>query len=520
MLSYRGLVLTPGGSCAQVLTEYGPKFNFGALAPGEYTVTDSMTGNTVTTFTVAPPQNSFRVSGVVTDDNGVIDAQKAVAKCKVYIRSNNFPVLYDSCPMCVYNTAKLAKASTVIGMPIPLLDSTVTDASGRYQFLSVNQGSYTLEFVAAGYQGRTATVSVPPDTVMNVSLLPINAFASIKGTVKEGCLPILTKLEPVCFYTPLAGCTVSVTPSPIVYPVIWRAATDTLFQSLPLYRTYRAVTDANGRYSIDSIPVTYDTRQSTVSVRKTGYEPDARPISLYPGSATIADFMLLKQVNSASKTVDGITFTLATDKRYYQAGDLTIVTYTVKNNSMATVTFNSGGCGNFDITAVNRAGDTIYNFPGGIMCIAVTPPIVLASGDSTTREFRLVFLDSLNPITITEKIIGYDKTAVSLAVDVSPANTPVQPPRKPLSGGMRPAVSYSSQTKTLYVTIDKPQNVSIEAFGVDGKKIPQLSQARFLESGTHAIAVSKADCSAGIVIFRVQGEKFSSVKRINLAAGR
>jgi hypothetical protein len=97
------------GYCPQSPTEYGPKFSFGNLAPGYYTVMDSMTGKWVTSFTVGPPKKSFRVSGVVSEDMGILDAFKAVAKCKVYLRDNTLtPVV--PCTTCVDTLVNLAKA--------------------------------------------------------------------------------------------------------------------------------------------------------------------------------------------------------------------------------------------------------------------------------------------------------------------------------------------------------------------------------------------------------------------------
>jgi hypothetical protein len=521
MLSYRGLVLTPSGSCAQMLTEYGPKFNFGALAPGEYTVTDSMTGQTVTTFTVGQPQKSLRVSGVVSEDNGILDVFKAVANCKVYLMDNI--IVYTT---YVDTLAKLAKVSGVIATPMTIVDSAVTNANGRYQFLSVKQGSYMLEFVAAGYQTRTVSVTVPPDTVMNVSLLTTNAMATIKGTVKETFCTLPNPFNgSLCSVSPVPGCTVYV-----IFQIIMasslnkKTAADTTF--LPAgpsyYGPYMAITDNNGSYVIDSVPISYDYRSAIVMVRKDGYASDSKQVSLYPNSAVIADFMLVKQfTNARSNTVNGLTFTVATDKQTYQPYEQVRVRYSVINNTMATVTFNSFGCSNFEMFVTNPLGDTVCTYPGPIECFALPPPIVLASGDTTSTEFvNFFYYDTLNPLLVTGKVAGYDKTEVAVAVFLNSGGTPVKPPAAKPAGLKQPLVSYSSLTKTLYVTIDKPQNVSIAAFSVDGKKIPQLSQARFFNSGSHAVPIGKAGCSASIVIVRVQGETFSSVKRINLAPGR
>jgi hypothetical protein len=280
--------------------------------------------------------------------------------------------------------------------------------------------------------------------------------------------------------------------------------------------------DNNGFYVIDSVPISYANRNDIVMVRKYGYASDSKRVSLFPNSAVIADFMLVRQfANANSNTVNGLTFSVATEKQTYQHGDQIRVRYSVKNNTMATVTFNASGCSNFDIVAVNPYGDTVYRYPGLVECKAPPPPIVLTSGDSITTDFDyFYYYDTLSPLLVTGKVVGYDKTEVAVTVFLTPDGTPVKSPATKPAGFKQPLLSYSSLTKTLYVTIDKPQNVSIAAFSVDGKKIPQLSQARFFNSGTHAVAVGNSGCAASIVIVRVQGEKFSSVKRINLATGR
>jgi hypothetical protein len=510
------------GYCPKIPTEYGPKFSFGNLNPGYYTVIDSMTGKTVTTFTVAPPKNSLHVSGVVSEDNGIIDVQKAVPRCKVFLRDNSLPPVVR-CTTCVDMTAKLAKASVVIGTPInvvdSIMDSAVTDAGGRYKFLSVKQGSYMLEFVAAGYQTRTATFTVPPDTVINVSLLTAPAFATIMGTVRE---TFCTGPNPfngsICSVSPVPGCTVSV--MSISSGLNKKAAADTTF--IPALGPYMAVTDNNGSYVIDSFPISYVTRSAIVVVRKYGYASDSKQVSLYPNSAVTGDFMLIKQFsNVKSTTVNGLTFTMATEKQTYQPGEQIRVRYSVINNTMATVTFNSFGCSNFGMFATNPLGDTVCTYPGPIECFALPPPIVLASGDTTSTEFvNFFYYDTLSPLIVTGKVAGYDKTEVAVTVFLSSGGTPVKAPTANHAGVKQPTVSYSSLAKTLYVKIDKPQNLSIAAFGVDGKKIPRLSRSGFFSAGTHALGMSNAACASNIIILRVKGETFSSVQRINLMSSR
>ena len=405
-----------------------------------------------------------------------------------------------------------------------IVDSAITDANGQYQFLSVKQGSHALEFVAAGYQTRTVTFTAPPDTVMNVSLLTDPAIATIKGTVRETFCTLANPFNgSVCSVSPVPGCTVSVIFSS---PIIWatglnkKAAADTTF--IPALGPYMAVTDNNGSYVIDSFPISYDYRSAIVMVQKYGYASDSKQVSLYPNSAVTADFMLVKQFsNSRSTTVNGLTFAFATEKQTYNPGEQIRLRYSVKNNTMATVTFNASGCSNLEIFATSPYGDTVYSYPGIVECKAPPPPIVLASGDSITMEINdFNYYDTISTLNITGKLTGYDKTAVTVTVFINSGGSPAKPVATKSAGLKQPLLSYSSLTRTLYVTIDRPQNVSVAAFSVDGKKIPQLSQNRFLTSGTHAVAVGNSGCAPNIVIFRVQGEKFSTVKRINLLPGR
>jgi hypothetical protein len=511
----------PGYVCGQTITEYGPRFNFGVLSPGGYTLIDSMTGKTITTFTVTNKTKAYTISGSVYEDNGIIDVKKAVPQCKVYLSRDIIWTYLDK---------KAATADSLYTGPIlpfpPYVDSTVTNASGLYKFKPVAAGDYTLDFSANGFQPKSQHAGLPSDTVVNVGLLPVRAFASVKGTVREACPPMPTPgIEPMCYYPPVPGCTVTVLMYTQAYKTLAKRSAGGA--ALPAagptpYGVVTAVTDANGAYSLDSVPVTYDSELSMVWFSKAGYTVDSKPVSLYPNGAAVVDFTMLRYYeNIASQKVDGIIFSLSTDNVWYKAGYHIPARYSVKNNSIATVSFQPGACSQYDMTAVDGKGTVVYTYPGPwVDCLPTPRPIInLPPGDSVSYEFGDFFADdTVNPITLTAKVDGYDKSSVSLKVWVMSGATPV---KGPVAGGagIRPAVTYSVLTKTLYLTVDKSQKVKVDAYTVDGKKVPQFSRDALFTAGTHALGLGAAG-AANCVIVRIKGETFTFVNKIALVPAR
>lgn len=522
LLSYLELMQTPHPPCAQVLTEYGPRFNFGVLSPGGYTLIDSMTGKTITTFTVTNKTKAYTISGSVYEDNGIIDVKKAVPQCKVYLSRDIIWTYLDK---------KAATADSLYTGPIlplsPYVDSTVTNASGLYKFKPVAAGDYTLDFSANGFQPKSRHAGLPSDTVVNVGLLPVRACASVKGTVREACPPCFglhACVDTIC-NVPVPGCTVTVLKYTQAYKTLAkRSAADAAAPAAgpTPYGVVTAVTDANGAYSIDSVPVTYDSELSMVWFSKAGYTVDAKPVSLYPNGAAVVDFTMLRQyVNTASQTVDGITFTLATDNVWYKAGYHIPARYSVKNNSIATVSFQPWACSQYDMTAVDGKGTVVYTYPiPWVVCLPTPLAIInLPPGDSVSYTFGDLFADdTVNPITLTAKVDGYDKSSVSLKVWVMSGATPV---KGPVAGGagIRPAVTYSVLSKTLYLTVDKSQKVKVDAYTVDGKKVPQFSRDALFTAGTHALGLGAAG-AAKCIIVRIKGETFTFVNKIALVPAR
>jgi hypothetical protein len=82
-------------------------------------------------------------------------------------------------------------------------------------------------------------------------------------------------------------------------------------------------------------------------------------------------------------------------------------------------------------------------------------------------------------------------------------------------GKNAPSLTYTRSSKTLAITSDRPQLVSISAYTLNGRKVAELSGNRFLSVGTQAIGLKNAALHGGIMLFRIQGEGFITTARIN-----
>ena len=239
--------LDPNVMCLAVMTEYGPRFNFGKLAVGAYTMVDSSGGNTMLMkFTVS---EHARVRGIVAEDTGPLDVFKAVANCKV-----------------IYS----AEAS----------DSVMTDAYGSFAIPTEVQGDVGLTFQAKGYNPLLMAITVPPDTMVRAKLVPEGAHVKISGTVYEatpsgviGCAP-----SPVgCVVGTVPGCSVAVQ----------RGNSISLFQ-------YWTVTDNQGKYGFDSIPIAESVEYANVSAYKAGFVRAEKADTLRVKYDATANFALLR----------------------------------------------------------------------------------------------------------------------------------------------------------------------------------------------------------------------------------
>jgi hypothetical protein len=259
----------PGpGICLPVMTEYGPTFALGSLALGSYYVYDG--DSLVGTFEVAQP---CTVGGTVVNDVGNT-RMMVMPQDSVTVRI--FP------DYSIYLDAQA---------PIPFpgsgySDSMLTDMQGEFAFPRVPQGMYRVSFEKKGFITQVLSLSVTQDTALLVKLIPEGVLATIHGTVASACSngPDTLCLRPA----PMPGCTV------------WAMlACDNWFtpygMDAPiLCERLLAVTDAQGSYSFDSLPITRSGEWANVSVYVQGFTGQSVDTSISYGFPTTVDFVMYR----------------------------------------------------------------------------------------------------------------------------------------------------------------------------------------------------------------------------------
>lgn len=205
---------------------------------------------------------------VYTDPSPLKIASMPIAGVKVYLQ----PQIY---------TVQSASAASI---PVSLLDSSTTDASGHFAFDPITAGGYTMSFQHAGNVTRTLDVYAAKDTTMRVSLLAAGAHGGIQGKALATCGQSVLTMP--CVLTPLPKCTLTVTVgSPIIYQ------TTATYAPIGI-AIFTAVTDDSGNYSIDSIPISSNNTRAYVTASKTGFVSQTVDTGLWNMTKTTVNFTL------------------------------------------------------------------------------------------------------------------------------------------------------------------------------------------------------------------------------------
>lgn len=138
-----------GAPCYDTIVHYGPRFAFGPLAPGTYTMVRGM--DTLAAFQVSRADTLPCLGGWVSHGPVFLDSVTVV-------------LTPDSTDSSVGRTA-------------------TTDSVPFFEFVDVAPGSYTLSLSRDGYSSLTVPVEVDSHTVLPVTLLPEGAFIMYSGTV-------------------------------------------------------------------------------------------------------------------------------------------------------------------------------------------------------------------------------------------------------------------------------------------------------------------------------------------------
>ncbi len=161
-----GATLTLSGQAtASVQTTAGGTYSFVNLAPGSYTVTPSLSGNTFSPISTAVTISNGDVAGI------------------------NFAAIPNAIP--TYSISGTANAGTTLNMTGQASASTVAGANGIYTFTNVASGNYLITPVLTGYSFTPASHAVTVNGA-NVSGVIFAATTnpaptySVSGTTRAG----------------------------------------------------------------------------------------------------------------------------------------------------------------------------------------------------------------------------------------------------------------------------------------------------------------------------------------------
>jgi hypothetical protein len=150
----------------------------------------------------------------------------------------------------------------------------------------------------------------------------------------------------------------------------------------------------------------------------------------------------------------------------------------------------------------------------------VASPFFNASGD--TREIDTTTAGDTGAAWNPSVPLGYPllSAASSGATPTAAKSAPGPSISKKSLESSNALISYAASTKTLTLVIPRSQDVKVSAHVLNGQTISRFSTHKFLTAGTHTIRLDNAALSNGVIVFSLEGEGFSIVKRINLAEER
>jgi hypothetical protein len=167
---------------------------------------------------------------------------------------------------------------------VVLLDSTTTGALGTFAFKPVTAGPYSggkymVSFDNPSFVSRQISVYAQADTSLTVFMLASGAKARVAGTVWAWCSGLLGM---PCILQPIPGCTVTVS----TVSALW---TDRITINPVI-----AITDSQGNYAIDSIPVVVNGERVSVSAGAAGYTAQTLDTTIRDNVTTTVNFSLAK----------------------------------------------------------------------------------------------------------------------------------------------------------------------------------------------------------------------------------
>jgi hypothetical protein len=400
-----------------------------------------------------------------------------------------------------------------------VIDSTVADSLGRFAFKDLAMGTYHVYCTHPDFNPKDVHVAFAKDTSITVIMLAKTAAATVTGTVT-----VVSTTDGITIVRqPLPGCTVEVSRPMIYYYAVDQAAPAAVPGSLPSV-SLRAVTDKNGAYTIAKIPLAYTNESWQVRTVNSGYTDGYESVSLANMRTDTVDFDLQKAYdNSVSDTVDGIIYTVATNKKVYTSGESVWSRYTVFNGTQSAVSFGpfSKNC-EYEMT-VTSGKTTIFALSDSTECLESLAPVYvkIKSLGKATKSFPAWYppknAASQSPLSATPYTIAarfrsdtYNATEVAVTIAVMKSTTPTLPE----TAVQRTTMVLRRSGNNVFLNLPFAQTVSMIVYRLDGSIEPAAGVSTSFTSGMHVLPVETRRLSAGIYLVKVTAGEFSTAFRV------
>jgi hypothetical protein len=341
-----------------------------------------------------------------------------------------------------------------------------------------------------------------------LSASALGAQASISGRVSSHGNCTYLNGKPLCtgLLVPMAGCTVSVRQSS---------------STTPEAQSYVAITDKNGNYSIDSVPLAADGDTFLVTASAgPAYSTARQFVALYGGKSYSIDFNLeISFTNTSIVTNDSVSFTVSTDKKTYDIGDSIRVRYSFHNTSTHAIQYYLNiGC-QYDLLLTGSSNDTLYWLGRNRSCPTLEVLYSINPDSSRTTQFSPVAVtDAMDSaITATAKMESISITASAVSVSIT-VRKPVTAVWREAAGPeeLSPRIGWAAG-KGFVVFLPQRQRISLSLFTTDGRLIRRILDRRILPAGRSEVAVQGLGAAASVYIAVLRGERFSIAETINTA---
>ena len=477
--------------CSPAFTSYGPRYTLKGVSAGTYTVKrgDSILG--AFSVSASPGPDLYTLSGKVLDDPFPQERLPLpIEGAKVYVLRPLVYILHDG-------------GAEYSGQ---IVDSAVTDAGGTFAIQDLQSGSYTIVARAEGFRRKNVGIGLSKDTSVTVHLVPDDAVATVTGTVSHNNCPASGMMVP-CITSPVPQCTVRVSlnkcPSFGGDPIgLW----------IPC-ETFTTVTDDEGRYRIDDIPISANDLPVTVSAGKERFVTKTKTTTLSNQQIVDMDFLLDRAyTNSHSREENGVVFKVATDKNVYSVGDNLKVRYSVHNTSDEEVSFgpHSSTCA-YELT-IDSEENGVRNISGHTICTDDFVYTIVEPGDSVVHEFSAYDITEVlsNP-SLTAWVAGAENTQVSVGIEIEPA-TSTEPKNRVAGKAARSSIVATPEGKALRISLGRSQKIQVTGFSLNGRLFSIPGMNRNLPKGVHHLRLS--NMAEGILLVRIKAEDFTETLRI------